>query len=66
MEKSVETDAFPLYFDILDNHDALDDFNIPQFLKSFQLGCFEIFESSILIKPTLDFAAILFIEYWIK
>ncbi|KAI9307260.1 RAVE protein 1 C terminal-domain-containing protein [Cunninghamella echinulata] len=49
IEKCVELDVFPLYFDILDNHNVLDNFNIPQFLYDFQLGCFEIFDSIIIL-----------------
>ncbi|CAO3607183.1 unnamed protein product [Cunninghamella echinulata] len=66
IEKCVELDVFPLYFDILDNHNVLDNFNIPQFLFDFQLGCFEIFDSSLIPGSSLDFATISFFEHWIS
>ncbi|KAI8085118.1 RAVE protein 1 C terminal-domain-containing protein [Halteromyces radiatus] len=63
MEKSIETDVFPLYLQILDKC-VPDNFNMPYFLTSFQLGCFQIFQV-ITIRPSLDLSALVFIENWI-
>lgn len=64
MEKSIESDTFPIYFDILDKC-APDDLNVPYFLKSFQLGCFQVFET-ILSPRSLNFAMVAFMGRWIK
>ncbi|ORZ24097.1 RAVE protein 1 C terminal-domain-containing protein [Absidia repens] len=63
MEKSIESDVFPVYFDILDKC-IPDDFNVIHFLASFELGCFQIFEA-VLLPRALDFSAVIFMEHWI-
>ncbi|KAI8095298.1 RAVE protein 1 C terminal-domain-containing protein [Thamnidium elegans] len=40
MEKSIETDVFPLYLYIL-NESVPKDFDVHQFLRAFKVGCFE-------------------------
>ncbi|KAI8988974.1 RAVE protein 1 C terminal-domain-containing protein [Pilobolus umbonatus] len=42
MEKSIETDVFPLYLYIL-NEGVPKDFDVHQFLRAFKVGCFETF-----------------------
>ncbi|KAI8330852.1 RAVE protein 1 C terminal-domain-containing protein [Chlamydoabsidia padenii] len=64
MEKSIESDAFPIYFVILEKC-APDNFNVGYFLKSFQLGCFQIFET-ILSPKSLNYSIVAFMERWIN
>ncbi|KAI8367413.1 RAVE protein 1 C terminal-domain-containing protein [Choanephora cucurbitarum] len=40
MEKSIETDVFPLYLHIL-NEQVPENFDVHQFLRAFKVGCFE-------------------------
>ncbi|CEP07241.1 hypothetical protein [Parasitella parasitica] len=62
MEKSVETDVFPLYLYIL-NEGIPKDFDVHQFLRAFKVGCFEVNEIA-LMPQELDYATLVFVENW--
>lgn len=64
MEKSIETDVFPLYLHIL-NEGVPKDFDVHQFLRSFKVGCFEVNEVA-LMPQDLEFSTLLFVENWSK
>lgn len=62
MEKSIETDVFPLYLYIL-NEGTPKDFDVHQFLRAFKVGCFEVNEIA-LMPQELDYATLVFVENW--
>lgn len=62
MEKSIETDVFPLYLYIL-NEGIPEDFDVHQFLRSFKVGCFEVNEVA-LMPQELDYTTLVFVENW--
>ncbi|KAI8640796.1 RAVE protein 1 C terminal-domain-containing protein [Parasitella parasitica] len=62
MEKSIETDVFPLYLYIL-NESIPKDFDVHQFLRAFKVGCFEVNEIA-LMPQELDYATLVFVENW--
>ncbi|KAL7308090.1 regulator of (H+)-ATPase in vacuolar membrane, variant 3 [Mucor circinelloides] len=62
MEKSIETDVFPLYLYIL-NEGIPKDFDVHQFLRAFKVGCFEVNEIA-LMPQELDYATLVFVENW--
>lgn len=64
MEKSIETDVFPLYLHLL-NEGVPKDFDVHQFLRSFKVGCFEVNEVA-LMPEELEFSTLLFVENWSK
>ncbi|KAI9477753.1 MAG: RAVE protein 1 C terminal-domain-containing protein [Benjaminiella poitrasii] len=64
MEKSIETDVFPLYLYIL-NETIPKDFDVHQFLRYFKVGCFEVNEVA-LMPQDLDYATLVFVENWTK
>lgn len=64
MEKSIETDVFPLYLYIL-NESVPKDFDVHQFLRSFKVGCFEVNEVA-LMPQELEFSTLIFVENWSK
>ncbi len=64
MEKSIETDVFPLYLYIL-NESVPKDFDVHQFLRSFKVGCFEVNEVA-LMPQELEFPTLVFVENWSK
>ncbi|KAG1472233.1 hypothetical protein G6F56_001663 [Rhizopus delemar] len=62
MEKSIETDVFPLYLYIL--HEGVpENFDVHQFLRAFKVGCFEVNEVA-LMPQDLDYATLVFVEHW--
>ncbi|GAA5804339.1 hypothetical protein HPULCUR_009827 [Helicostylum pulchrum] len=62
MEKSIETDVFPLYLYIL-NESVPKDFDVHQFLRAFKVGCFEVNEVA-LMPQELDYSTLIFVENW--
>ena len=64
MEKSIETDVFPLYLYIL-NEGVPKDFDVHQFLRSFKVGCFEVNEVA-LMPQELEYPTLIFVENWSK
>lgn len=62
MEKSIETDVFPLYLYIL-NEGVPENFDVHQFLRAFKVGCFEVNEIA-LMPQELDYATLVFVENW--
>lgn len=62
MEKSIETDVFPLYLYIL-NESVPKDFDVHQFLRAFKVGCFEVCEVAFMPQE-LDYATLVFVENW--
>ncbi|KAI8047369.1 RAVE protein 1 C terminal-domain-containing protein [Gilbertella persicaria] len=62
MEKSIETDVFPLYLYIL-NEQVPNNFDVHQFLRAFKVGCFEVNEVA-LMPQELDYATLAFVENW--
>lgn len=62
MEKSIETDVFPLYLYIL-NEEVPRDFDVHQFLRAFKVGCFEVNEVA-LMPQEFDYSTLVFVENW--
>lgn len=62
MEKSIETDVFPLYLYIL-NEGIPKDFDVHRFLRSFKVGCFEVNEVAYMPED-LDYTTLAFVENW--
>lgn len=62
MEKSIETDVFPLYLYIL-NEEVPRDFDVHQFLRAFKVGCFEVNEVA-LMPQEFDYPTLVFVENW--
>lgn len=62
MEKSIETDVFPLYLYIL-NEEVPKNFDVHQFLRAFKVGCFEVNEVA-LMPQEFDYSTLIFVENW--